>query len=64
MGKVEAFYVVMRGDLAQTSASVRHATESEARDEARRLCQKTGKPLHRALVYLIHLADSGRIGGE
>jgi len=38
------FYVVMRADVPQTSVSVRHETESEARAEAERLTQKTGKP--------------------
>jgi len=40
---VETFYVVMRADVAST-INVRHVTETEAREEAERLCQKTGKP--------------------
>jgi hypothetical protein len=41
--KMETFYVVMRADAAST-VNVRHATETEAREEAERLCQKMGKP--------------------
>jgi hypothetical protein len=41
---METFYVVMRGDVAQTTVSMRHETEQEAREEAARLCQKSGKP--------------------
>lgn len=41
---METFYVVMRSDVPQTNVSTRYATEAEARAEAERLCQKTGKP--------------------
>ncbi|CAG0946648.1 hypothetical protein ANRL1_03165 [Anaerolineae bacterium] len=41
---METFYVVMRADVPQTTVSIRHETESAAREEAERLVQKTGKP--------------------
>lgn len=40
---METFYIVLRADTP-SAPSVRHATESDARAEAERLCQKTGKP--------------------
>lgn len=40
---MDAFYVVMRADVAST-INMRHMTEAEVREEAERLCQKTGKP--------------------
>jgi hypothetical protein len=41
---METFYVVMRGDMPQMNVSIRYTTETEAREEAERLCQKHGKP--------------------
>lgn len=38
----ETYYMVMRED-GNAYSQVRHATESDARFEAQRLCQKTGK---------------------
>jgi hypothetical protein len=40
---METFYVVLRADTTN-APTVRHPTETEAREEAERLCQKTGKP--------------------
>ena len=39
---MDPFYIVMC-DTAQTSISTRHVIEDDARDEAERLCKKTGK---------------------
>jgi hypothetical protein len=35
--------MVLRADIA-SAPTARHATETEAREEAERLCQKMGKP--------------------
>lgn len=41
--KFETFYIVLREDI-QSLPTVRHPTESQARNEAERLCRKHGKP--------------------